>query len=143
MQPNPIELPEGPLPSRVAALEVGVRTLSKEVESVQTSVDRLGMQVVSGFSEMRRDSANSGRTNWGWIFAAVGILVAIIGAVGTAWVRPIEQQTASLEARLTKVEKYEHDSVDRLARIEERARIYQELGIIQSLARESLRNQAP
>lgn len=117
------------LSPRVSALEVGVRSLSNEMESVKTSVDRLSSNVVAGFAEIRRDSAASGRTNWGWVIAAIAVVVALVGAVGTAWVRPLQQVDEQIEVRLSAVEKRSDQTTELSIRTDERLRIYRELDV--------------
>ena len=121
---------DSPLSPRVAALEVGMRSISNEVESVKTSVDRLSSNVVAGFAEIRRDSASSGRTNWGWVIAGVAVVVALVGAVGTAWVRPLQAFDDQFEKRLTTIEKKDDETREMTIRTDERLRIYRELGIV-------------
>lgn len=117
------------LPPRVSALEVGVRTLSNEMESVKTSIDRLSSNVVSGFAEIRRDSASSGRTNWGWVIAGVAVLIALVGSVGTAWFRPLQAFDEQIEVRLSAVEKRSDQTTELSIRTDERLRIYRELDV--------------
>ena len=130
----------GPLPEdqpvnaelapRVSALEVGVRTLSNELESVKTSVDRLSSNVVAGFAEIRRDSAASGRTNWGWVIAGIAVVVALVGAVGTAWVRPLQAYDEQFERRLASTEKELAETRELATRTDERLKVYRETGTI-------------
>ena len=130
----------GPLPEdrpvnaelspRVSALEVGVRTLSNELESVKTSVDRLSSNVVAGFAEIRRDSAASGRTNWGWVIAAIAVVVALVGAVGTAWVRPLQQVDENYQQRISGLEALERETREATTRTDERLKVYREVGIL-------------
>lgn len=115
---------------RVAALEVGVRTIGAEVDSVRNSVDRLGSQVSSGFAEIRRDLSTNGRPNWGWIIAAIAVVVSIIGAIGAAWVSPLKAMDVLISERLGRVEIVAESNRDRSIRSEERIRVYEELGIL-------------
>lgn len=119
-----------PLSPRVAALEVGMRSISNEVESVKTSVDRLSSHVVSGFAEIRRDSANAGKTNWGWIIGGISILVAIVGAIGTAWVRPLQAFDEQMERRIDRIADVVEVENERSIRTDERLRVYRELGVV-------------
>jgi hypothetical protein len=112
----------------VAALEVGLRSISTEVDSLRVSVDRVQSTVSAGLTEIRRDLSSSGRTNWGWIFAAVAVLVAIVGAVGSAWVRPLQAFDEAISARLDRVQQMTEDDVDRSIRNEERLRVYAAFG---------------
>jgi hypothetical protein len=118
------------LSPRVSALEVGVRTLSNELESVKTSVDRLSSNVVAGFAEIRRDSATSSRTNWGWVIAGIAVIVSLMGAVGTAWVRPLELSANGIERRLSVVESRQNETNELSTRTDERLRVYRETGIL-------------
>jgi len=125
------ELPmNSELSPRVSALEVGVRTLSNELESVKTSVDRLSSNVVTGFAEIRRDSAASGRTNWGWVIAAIAVVVALVGAVGTAWVRPLQNNDEAFEHRVANLERELAENRELATRTDERLKVYRETGIL-------------
>lgn len=116
------------LSPRVAALEVGLRAISTEVDSLRVSVDRVQSTVAAGLNEIRRDLSSNGRTNWGWIFAAVAVLVAIVGAVGSAWVRPLQAADEAIEARLDRVQRMAEEDLERGIRTEERLRVLSEFG---------------
>ena len=118
---------ESALAPRVTGLEVGVRSLSNEVESVKSSVDRLSSNVVAGFAEIRRDTANSGRTNWGWVIAGIAVTVALVGAVGTAWVRPLQAFDEMTERRIDRIADLVEAEVERSIRTNERLEVYKEL----------------
>jgi hypothetical protein len=121
------------LAPKVAALEVSVRSLHSELDSVRASVDRIGGQVTAGFAEIRRDSATTGRTNWGWVIGAVSIVVALVGAIGTAWVRPLQAFDDAIEARLGRVQLIAESTSAISIRNDERMKVYQELGYFQGL----------
>lgn len=116
------------LSPRVAALEVGQKAIAAEVDSLRISVDRVQSTVAAGLNEIRRDLSSSGRTNWGWIFAAVGILVAIVGAVGSAWIRPLQTFNETMSDRLDRVQMMTEANAERAIRTEERLRVYSEFG---------------
>lgn len=118
------------LSPRVSALEVGVRTLSNEMESVKVSVDRVSSNVIAGFAEIRRDFSNSGRTNWGWVIAGIAVIVALVGAVGTAWVRPLQQVDENFSTRIRELEARERETRETATRTDERLKVYRELGVL-------------
>jgi len=118
-----------PLSPRVAALEVGMRSISNEVESVKTSVDRLSSNVMGGFADIRRDSVNAGKTNWGWIIGAISILIAIVGAIGTAWVRPLQAFDEQMERQIDRLADVVEAENERGIRTDERLRVYDEMGL--------------
>lgn len=122
------------LSPRVAALEVGVRSLSNELESVKGSVDRLSSNVMGGFAEIRRDLGSSGRTNWGWVIAGTSAMIAIVGAIGTAWVRPLELSDQLFSRRLDALESNDRETRESVVRTDERLRVYRETGVIPSRA---------
>lgn len=133
MQSGPLGEPpsmNSELTPRVSALEVGVRTLSNEIESVKTSVDRLSSNVVAGFAEIRRDAAASNKTNWGWVIAAIAVVVTIVGAAGTAWIRPLQAVDEAFQRSLTAMEKELSEMRDLAMRSDERLRVYREVGIL-------------
>ena len=116
------------LSPRVAALEVGQKAIAAEVDSLRISVDRVQSTVAAGLNEIRRDLSSSGRTNWGWIFAAVAVLVAIVGAVGSAWVRPLQAFDETILDRLDRVQMMTEANAERSIRAEERLRVYADFG---------------
>lgn len=115
--------------SDVSVLKAELKAFGTELDQVQGSVDKLAGFVQSGFNELRKELANNGRTNWGWILAAVSVLVAIVGAVGTAWVRPLQANDANFESRLNRIESRLDEDTDRSIRTSERLRVYEELGL--------------
>lgn len=129
--PSPSESPDDArLSPRVAALEVGVRSLSNELESVKGSVDRLSSNVMAGFAEVRRDLGSTGRTNWGWVIGGTSVLIAVVGAIGTSWVRPLQQTDEFVTRRLDAIEAGERESRETILRADERIRVYREIGIL-------------
>jgi hypothetical protein len=115
---------------RVAALEVGVRTIGTEVDSLKISFDRLGSQVTNGFAEIRRDLSVSGRPNWGWIIAALAVVISVIGAIGAAWVSPLKATDSIIFERLDRIEKLAESNRERSIRDQERIRVYEEIGML-------------
>jgi len=122
------------LSPRVAALEVGVRSLSNELESVKGSVDRLSSNVMGGFAEIRRDLGTSGRTNWGWVIAGTSALIAVVGAIGSSWVRPLQQTDEFVTRRLDSLESNDRENRESVVRADERLRVYREVGVIPARA---------
>lgn len=120
---------DAPLSPRVAALEVSVRALSNDVESVRGSVEQLSANVISGFAEIRRDFAAAGRTNWGWIIAAVAVIIALVGAVGSAWIRPLQQVDEVQAMRINELYSDLRETRDLIIRYGERMDMYHEYGL--------------
>jgi hypothetical protein len=85
---------------------------------------------MGGFADIRRDSVNAGKTNWGWIIGGISILVAIVGAIGTAWVRPLQAFDEQMERRIDRIQITTEASEERGVRTDERLKVYKEMGLL-------------
>lgn len=89
---------------RVTSLETSVKLLHGEIGDVRASVQQVQQSVNAGFGEIRRDLLAKSQTNWGWVIAAVSVAVAMVGAVGTAWVRPLQAYDEQVEKRIDRIQ---------------------------------------
>lgn len=122
------KVPPVNIAERVTGLEVGMKTLSAHVDQVAGSIERLSNTVNVEFAAIRKD----GKPNWGWIFSALAVTIAIIGAIGAAWVYPLRQADDVIRAELEHQRQETKEASDRAARLEERLRVYRELGVFDS-----------
>lgn len=114
----------------VAGLKVEVKTLGSNMHSMQGQLDRITESVNAGFTEMRRDLGTSGRTNWGWIIGALATLITLVGAIGTAWVRPLQINDDHIADRISDTTTELQQVKDTAVRTDERLRVYIELGLL-------------
>lgn len=109
-------------------LDSRVATIEADVSNIRVGFDRFQADVRSEFANLRRDLISNGRTNWGWIFAATGVAVALIGAVGASLVRPLQIADEQSARRLSTVEARLDEVTEEATRTDERLRIYAEYG---------------
>jgi len=114
MKPNELD-------SRVAAIEA-------DVSNIRVGFDRFQTDVRGEFAALRRDLMSNGRTNWGWIIAASGVAIALVGSIGASFVRPLQAFDEAASVRLKAVEGRVDEATDRATRAEERLRVYAEFG---------------
>jgi len=87
-------------------LDRRVTRLESEVEAVANSVNQLGLEVHEFAEQTRREFAmlrehlNARmRPNWSMLISVVGLLVVLVGAVGSGFLAPVLTRLQALEER--------------------------------------------
>lgn len=113
--------------SRVDRVEASVNGLHEDfagiksdVRSLAGSVSSLSTSVSSGFDSMRKETASSKQTNWGWIAAFVGVGVAIMGYTTSALVEPLKTKDVAIEGRISDLKDATMRSLEQAIRNDER-----------------------
>lgn len=109
---------------RIGKLETSVGRLETNVQIIHDQISKVGANV----EKLATNQMASGRTNWGVLIAAGGLVFAIGGAVLTAAVLPLrvidvvhDKEIAELRAQM----RADHDYV---VRLQERELIRREMG---------------
>lgn len=87
---------------RVSALESSHLHLTKNVDRLATSIDKLVESEI-----------HSRRTPWGTIISAMGLVIVLVGAIGSAWIAPINVRLEEISRRADRIS-------DAYKRLEER-----------------------
>lgn len=84
-------------PAHIAALETRVGAIEKGLSSVFESINSLASNTDRRFTELLSQVSSSQKTQWGPIFSAAGVVVAIFVALGSALYAPINANVSRLE----------------------------------------------
>lgn len=66
---------------RLSALEQGFESMRGEVHGLRTDMRTFTSEMRDGLNEIKRDSAQNSRTQWGPLIALGGVLLALLSAV--------------------------------------------------------------
>lgn len=87
------------LETRVVRVEGALESLHEDVSGIKTELRSIASSVNVGFEALRREQNQSKQVNWGWIAAFMAVGVAIIGAITTALVQPLQTFDVAIKER--------------------------------------------
>jgi hypothetical protein len=112
--------PNSNVESRLSRVEVAMESLHEDVSGIKNELRSIAASVNNGFSTMRQEQVQSKQVNWGWIAAFVAVGVAIVGAVTTALVQPLQTFDAAVKERMLNAELLGQKSYEHSIRNDER-----------------------
>lgn len=88
------------LETRVVRVEGALESLHEDVTGIKTELRSVASSVNAGFETLRREQNQAKQVNWGWIAAFIAVGVAIIGAITTALVQPLQTFDSAIKERI-------------------------------------------
>lgn len=81
--------------------ELGERVAA--IESTVASIDKSVAELRQGINALVQAEINGHKTPWGTIVSFLGVLLVIIGAVGNAWLTPVQIEIQNLNQRQDRI----------------------------------------
>lgn len=105
---------------RVSRVEAALEGLQRDNARMEQKFDGQFSELNHKLDRIVSSQANSSRTNWSAIAGWMSVLVVVVGAVGVAYVRPLEVKDLQHDQELAANAKVAHDAELKAAVLEER-----------------------
>ena len=95
---------EHSMDARMSTTEANVEALTENVRHLAESIAEVGRNMQAGFDALREQMANRSRPQWNMYASWAGVVISVVGMVGTAVLRPMISDLARLESRMISAE---------------------------------------
>jgi hypothetical protein len=100
------------LDSRVTGLEQGIKDVVSAVRDLSTDFKQDSVRRAEAQLKAQSDARESSKTPWGVIFAGLGVMLAVITAIGGALYAPIHSTQTEIKTELRDVvPRVEHERI--------------------------------
>lgn len=121
IQPQPYN---GEMHMRVGRLEASVASLHSEVGKL----DQGQSEIKAAIALLSDKMGNSSRTNWGVLIGGGSLAIALVSAIGSAFILPLKVADGVHDRDIAELRARQQQNIDNVTRLMEREQIRKEMG---------------